>query len=67
MRKINLAYLSDKIHFYTCVHAHAVPYGTSRGNPISPYTNINLHVTRDGHWISPREIVYTMQDLAVKA
>ena len=66
MRKVNLAYLSGIISLpHTCTHA--VPRSTPRGNPISPRVNINLHMTRHGHWISPRGILYMMWDLAVEA
>ena len=66
MRKVNLAYLygiTSLLH--TCTHV--VPCSTSHGNPISPRADINSHVTRHGHWISPHVIVYTMQDLAMEA
>ena len=66
MRKINLACLYGIISLlYTCTHA--VPCSTSRENPISPRANINSHVTRHGHWISPHVIVHTMRDLAMEA
>ena len=65
--KVNLAYLYSIISLlHTSVHMqfHAVLHVE---NPISSCANINLHVTRQGHWISPFGIVYTMQDLAMKA
>ena len=66
MCKVNLAYLYSIISLlHTCTHA--VLYSTSHGNPISSCANINLHVTRYEHWILPRGIVYTMQDLAMEA
>ena len=35
-------------------------------NPISSRANINLHVMRHGHWISPHGIVYMTRDLVVE-
>ena len=63
MRKGNLAYLygiTSLLHMCT----HAVLHVE---NPISPRTNINVHVTRHGYKILLRGIVYTMRDLAVEA
>ena len=63
MRKVNLAYLCDITSLlHTCTHAvlHVE-------KPISPRANINLQVTRHGHKILLRGIVYMMQDLAMEA
>ena len=36
-------------------------------NSISSCANINLQVTRHGHWLLPCVIICTMQDLAMEA
>ena len=49
MRKVNLAYLygiTSLVH--TCTHAVL-----HMENPISPCTNINVHMMRHGHKIRP--------------
>ena len=63
MRKVNMVLL---IYNFTSTHMYMWCQAVFHvENPISSYGKINLHLMR--HGILPRGMVYTVQDLAMKA